>query len=369
MVLKFTTQDKVYHSEMNNVVFNSRNAVKSGCLVSESSPTGMKVDVASGQVFFGTSIVSVSSVSNLAIAPSDPNDDRFDLIVVNSSGIVSVIDGTSGKADISVEPGPQPADYDPELFIVLARVLVNDAVTTILNANITDSRVIGGGAGGSGGIGKFSETFTSQTSVSVNHSLNDTQVLIQVYDSLNEQITPDKIDIIDANNILVEFATSTTGTIIVHGGVATVPDGGVATFLHNQTSALSTWTVTHNLNDSNPVIEVYDSTGNPIEPQSINITNNNEFTVTFGSAITGSVRVLAGKFTGGTGGGNFLPTVDDSFDIGSATFRWQDLHLSSSIFLGILTADPSSPTTGQIWFNSTDSQFKGYNGTSIVILG
>jgi hypothetical protein len=35
----------------------------------------------------------------------------------------------------------------------------------------------------------------------------------------------------------------------------------------------------------------------------------------------------------------------------------------------ILASDPISPTTGEVWFNSTDSQFKGYNGTSIVLLG
>jgi hypothetical protein len=35
----------------------------------------------------------------------------------------------------------------------------------------------------------------------------------------------------------------------------------------------------------------------------------------------------------------------------------------------VLASDPASPTQGQTWFNSADNQFKGYNGTSIVILG
>jgi hypothetical protein len=35
----------------------------------------------------------------------------------------------------------------------------------------------------------------------------------------------------------------------------------------------------------------------------------------------------------------------------------------------ILVSDPGSPTTGECWFNSTDAQFKAYNGSSIVILG
>jgi len=32
-------------------------------------------------------------------------------------------------------------------------------------------------------------------------------------------------------------------------------------------------------------------------------------------------------------------------------------------------SDPSSPTEGEIWYNCTDNQFKGYNGTTCVILG
>jgi hypothetical protein len=31
--------------------------------------------------------------------------------------------------------------------------------------------------------------------------------------------------------------------------------------------------------------------------------------------------------------------------------------------------DPGSPGVGQIWFNTTDSQFKGWNGSAVVILG
>jgi hypothetical protein len=34
----------------------------------------------------------------------------------------------------------------------------------------------------------------------------------------------------------------------------------------------------------------------------------------------------------------------------------------------ILTADPTNPVEGQIWFNSTSETLKGYNGTSNVTL-
>lgn len=34
-----------------------------------------------------------------------------------------------------------------------------------------------------------------------------------------------------------------------------------------------------------------------------------------------------------------------------------------------LATDPASPVASQTWFNTTDHQFKGYNGSAIVILG
>jgi hypothetical protein len=227
---------------------------------------------------------------------------------------------------------------------------------------------------GGGGIGKFSQNFTSQTNITITHNLADANPIVQVYDNNAEQITPDKIDITDSNNVNLQFNIATSGFVIIHGGLAQEQEGGVGTYLHTQSSGSSSWTVTHNLNDLNPVVEVFDSSGNPVEPQSISITNGNALVVTFGSSQTGKVRVLAGQFSGGTGAGNFLPTSTSVYDIGSGTYKWKDAYFSgnmnaNSIFLGSLASDPGSPVAGQIWFNSTDKQFKGYNGTSIVLLG
>jgi hypothetical protein len=35
----------------------------------------------------------------------------------------------------------------------------------------------------------------------------------------------------------------------------------------------------------------------------------------------------------------------------------------------ILASDPVSPTAGSCWYNSTVRQYKGFDGTSVVILG
>lgn len=46
-----------------------------------------------------------------------------------------------------------------------------------------------------------------------------------------------------------------------------------------------------------------------------------------------------------------------------------ELRVLGSFVGPVVSSDPVSPQAGQTWFNSTDNQFKGYNGTEVVILG
>jgi hypothetical protein len=40
-----------------------------------------------------------------------------------------------------------------------------------------------------------------------------------------------------------------------------------------------------------------------------------------------------------------------------------------NLIVTVVASDPVSPVEGQAWYNSTTHQWKGYNGTSTVILG
>jgi hypothetical protein len=57
--------------------------------------------------------------------------------------------------------------------------------------------------------------------------------------------------------------------------------------IHTQTSAASTWTVTHNLGVQYPNVTVYNSSNEIIIPQTITATDSNTLTLTFGSAVAG----------------------------------------------------------------------------------
>jgi hypothetical protein len=87
-----------------------------------------------------------------------------------------------------------------------------------------------------------------------------------------------------------------TGSLFVSGSTISgsfVGDGSGITGLtaggkiHTQSSAASTWTVTHNLGVQYPNVTVYDNNNNVIIPQTIVATDANTLTLTFGSAVAG----------------------------------------------------------------------------------
>ena len=59
-----------------------------------------------------------------------------------------------------------------------------------------------------------------------------------------------------------------------------------------------TWVFEHNLNSTNPVIQVYDASHQMIQPDNITINNNNTVTITFASAISGTAVGVFGDMYG-----------------------------------------------------------------------
>ena len=96
----------------------------------------MSVDVATGTAVINDTGVSKVSITNIVITAANATYDRYDLIVINSSGTISTIDGTAGAVTYA-------NDYDLESnnAILLAEVYVPATDTTIEDAQITDKRI------------------------------------------------------------------------------------------------------------------------------------------------------------------------------------------------------------------------------------
>ena len=95
----------------------------------------------------------------------------------------------------------------------------DDTLTVTFNVSTSGTIVVmGGKAGVSIGVNKYHEEFTSQTALTVTHSLNDSYPTVQVYNASGELILAD-VTITDANTVDLAFASSESGHVVVHGGI------------------------------------------------------------------------------------------------------------------------------------------------------
>lgn len=115
-------------------------------------------------------------------------------------------------------------------------------------------------------------------------------------------------------------------------------------------SSTTSKVVTHNFNTKNVIITVYNDSDQQILPASITTTDNNTATIAFDSATSGRVVVAKGghlvsgsisyediannPFTSTTNqitaSGHLVPSVHETYDLGSSSLRWRDLYLSGS---------------------------------------
>lgn len=109
------------------------NGVLSGLAVSErGAGANMSVDVATGSAVVNKTAVTTTSITNVTITASDPDDDRFDNISINSSGTVTATAGTASASPVIPDT--------PANEVCLAIVKVAAGVTSIVDADITDMR-------------------------------------------------------------------------------------------------------------------------------------------------------------------------------------------------------------------------------------
>lgn len=120
------------------------NGVITGCQVSAQSSPNMTVQVAAGTVLVNGQSVAVSAVSSLTISAASTYD-RKDIVVVNSSGTVSVTEGTpcttaGWTRNSGTLPPVKPAI--PSNSVLLGEVYVASTTTSIASGNIIDKTTL-----------------------------------------------------------------------------------------------------------------------------------------------------------------------------------------------------------------------------------
>jgi len=171
--------------------------------------------------------------------------------------------------------------------------------------------------------------------------------------SIDSTFTRIKFD--DSTGIKISGTTGGDAVVYLSGVAAESESSEGRTAKLEVTSATSTWTLNHNLNEKHPSIEVFDSNDEVIIPQKIEATSVNQVVVSFASPQTGTV-------TATVGGG--LPSIDSGYENrvlsvdnnGIAT--WKTGILSGSIDFSTLVDTGSFNT----YTSSNDNTNSNQNG-------
>jgi len=149
---------------------------------------------------------------------------------------------------------------------------------------------------------KYTQDFTSQTSVVVAHGLG-TIPMIQVYNGSGEVLVADTITHDSINQTTVTFGVAQTGTILCIGSESSNSPIAYTTQYTTTFTAQTSVTVTHNLG-AKPIVQVRDSGDEILIPTSINHTTDNSLVVTFDSSESGYVECIVGGVSNISPSGN-----------------------------------------------------------------
>jgi len=138
---------RIFDSDLNKFLETSEgNGVIVGLEVTEHEVgQNSSVDVSSGAAIVNGSLYELSSSSNVVLTNADASNPRKDIIIINSSGTLTKVDGSAEAAQPSGQTGtdtyrPKPADI-PSNAIILAEVWRATNDNTVADADITDRRV------------------------------------------------------------------------------------------------------------------------------------------------------------------------------------------------------------------------------------
>lgn len=152
----------------------------------------------------------------------------------------------------------------------------------------------------------ISDSFTSVTSHTVTHNFGTKNVIVSVYNNSDQLILPSSITTTDTNTVDIAFDVASTGRVVVakgghlvSGSAVLVGTGIVSgsaqidalTRYEESITGNTSYTITHNLNEDYPVVQVYDTNKEQAIPGKITASNANTVALEFDSNFTGKVVV------------------------------------------------------------------------------
>jgi len=136
--MEFSSGDDLNIEALNNFVLAHKDwGVMSNLVVT--ATTGMAVSIAKGKASIdGTSVDKNTFTSNQSISAADANYDRYDLVLLDNTGSVVVVTGTTTASNAAETPS---YDYATNKAIPLAELYIPAGTSSMSSSNIKDMRV------------------------------------------------------------------------------------------------------------------------------------------------------------------------------------------------------------------------------------
>jgi hypothetical protein len=217
-----------------------------------------------------------------------------------------------------------------------------------LTASLDTRYALSGSVGSGGGLDSRSQMLSQSvaaTTWSFNHNLGSQYPIVSVYGSTGEIIQPQTIKSIDEDNLQITFGTPIAGIAVASLGSLTEITG--RTIRQDFTSSIS-WSFNHNFGDKYVMIQTFDTTDQMIIPESITLTNTTSSLITFTEAVAG--------YALGTIGGD-LPTISGSYE--GYTLQVQS---GSAVWTSILSG--SVATASYVHYNNIANKPTLVSGSS-----
>ena len=181
-------------------------------------------------------------------------------------------------------------------------------------------------------VATVTASFDTQSTISVTHNFNSKNLVISVYNSNDSQIIPASVTLTNLNTATIGLSSPQSGYVVVaKGGHLVTAVGTVSynTLTDIPTGILSSSAVpAGTISGSSQLTSSYDSR----YTLSGSISAVPIGTISGSSQLTASVLATTGSntFVGTqTLSGSLIPATDNTYDLGSVTYQWRDIYVSS----------------------------------------
>ncbi len=183
------------------------------------------------------------------------------------------------------------------------------ATSDIIASGSFSGSFVGDGSGLTGiqvdQIASVTASFSNQSTINVSHNFDTRNVLVSTYDSSYNQLIPQTVSLTDSNTVQVVLSGAHSGHVVVAKGGHVVSGSTSAdnisglgdkiqelTSYREDVSGASFYSITHNLNESYPFVQAWNTTNNTQEvPLDIESTSINAITISFSANFAGKIIV------------------------------------------------------------------------------